>query len=150
MTFVLTGIALLSVAIVWRSVGIGMLAAGPLLLIVSSLDGAGRIAAEAHQFEGRTVRLRIWGIDLEQAEGSAILIKRVWALGAGLHLNAVTPHGSRALHIKVAQPRRSSRSPDALTVGDAKYIEVAGAKVPRVPRTVALEMLLEPQEHAPD
>ena len=147
---VLAAIALLSLAIARSNIGIGMLAVGPLLLIVSSLGGAGRIAAEAHQFEGRTVRLRIWGIKPQQAADAPILVKRAWALGAGLHLQAATRNGSGALHIKVAQPRRASSRAGVLIVGDAKYIQVSGITVPRVPHTVALEMLLEPRELAPE
>jgi hypothetical protein len=119
-----------------------MLAAGPLLLIATSVAGAGRIAEEARQFQGHTVRLRIWGSEPQQVQDAPIVVKRVWALGAGLHLNAVTRNGSGALHIKVAQPRRSSSRAGVFIVGDAKYVQVSGATVPRVPRAVALEMLL--------
>jgi hypothetical protein len=120
-----------------------MLAAGPLLVLVAAAAGSGRIAARSHHLEDRLVRVRVWGSEPQRPDNAPILVKRIWALGAGLHLNAVTGNGARPLHIKVAQPRRWSTSDKGLSVGDAKYVQISGVRIPPVPGALALEMLVE-------
>jgi hypothetical protein len=145
----LAAIVLLSVAIALGNIVIALLATGPLLLIIGSAAGTGPIAGQARQFEGQTVRLRIWGMEPRQVNGAPILVKRVWPLGAGLHLSATKRDGPGMLHIKVAQPRRWSSSAGVLTVADAKYVQISGATVPSVPGTLALEVLLEERGRSP-
>jgi hypothetical protein len=145
---VLITVGLASMAISRGNLVIGMLAVGPLLLVATSAAGAGRVASRSGHLKSRAASLRIWGAAPRQFGDSELFVERVWALGAGLHFNVVKRNSAGSVHIKVAQPRRWSIDENALTIGDAKYIQVSGAAVERVAGQAAMELLLKPRERS--
>jgi hypothetical protein len=72
-----------------------------------------------------------------------VFVKRVWALGAGLHFQVVAPRGASSTHIKVAQPRRWSIDANGVLIADAKYVQMSGATAKRVAGQPAIEFLLK-------
>ena len=134
-------------AIVLHNVSLAVLAIASLLFLITTVLGYGRIAVACNHLTGQAGTLHVWGAAPPQTGSADIIIKRVWALGAGLHFQVVAPRGASPVHIKVAQPRRWSVGPDALSIADAKYVQARGTTVERVPGCVALQFVLNPPSH---
>lgn len=139
------GLALIAVgaavlAIAWGNLALGVLAIVTLLLVATSAAGPGRIVAQCHHLSGRTATLHIWGSAPQVLGDGSVVVERVWALGAGLHLHVRPGTGASPRHIKVAQPLRWSIDDGGLTIAEAKYVQVSGKTVERVVGRLALEL----------
>lgn len=131
-------------AIVLNNLALAILAIVLLLLLLATVAGPGRVVTRCGHLIGRGGTLQLWGVAPRALDSADIIIERVWALGAGLHFRVAIPHAALSAHIKVAQPRGWSISPDALTIEDAKYVQVGGEKVERAVGALALQLFLSP------
>jgi hypothetical protein len=134
-------------AIVLNNLSLAVLAVVSLLFLVTTVFGYGRIAVKCSDLTGRAGTLHLWGASPPLTGSADIVVKRVWALGAGLHFQVVASRVASPVHIKVAQPRDWSVGPDALSIADAKYVQVRGATIKRVPGCLALQFVLDPPSH---
>lgn len=128
-------------AIVYKNLTLGVVAIVSLLMLVASAMGAGRVATRSAHLKGKTVTVRVWGTAPPALGENPVTVQRIWALGAGLHFNVATP-GRQSVHIKVAQPRDWSIESPAVTIADAKYVQVAGANVGHMPGCPAIQLLV--------
>jgi hypothetical protein len=132
------------IAIELRSLAPGLVAILSLLLAATSVAGSSQIATQCERLKGQAATVRIWGTMPKDFGDADVFIKRVWALGAGLHFQVVTLGGASSTHIKVAQPRRWSIDANGLQIADAKYVQVSGATAMRVTDQPAIEFLVHP------
>ena len=129
-----------SLAIVVHNLALGVVAVVVLLMLVASAMGAGRVAARCSHLKGQAVKVRVWGTAPSAVGQGEVVVKRIWALGAGLHFDVAT-NGGASVHIKIAQPREWSIQSDSLTIAEAKYVQVAGADVGHMPGCPAIQLV---------
>ena len=142
------GVVAAWLAIAFRSLAPALVAIVLVLIVATSAAGSSQIAAQFERLKGQAVTVRIWGDAPKDFGGADAFIKRVWALGAGLHFQVEIGSGARSAHIKVAQPRRWSVDQNGLRIADAKYVQVSGATAKRVAGSPAIEFLLHPSERS--
>ncbi|MFL5481773.1 MAG: hypothetical protein ACJ8AK_06245 [Gemmatimonadaceae bacterium] len=145
---VLVGVGAAWLAIELRNLAPGLVAILSLLLAATSAAGSSQIATQCERLKGQATTVRIWGNAPKDFGDADVIIKRVWALGAGLHFHVVTLNGASSTHIKVAQPRRWSIDANGLHIADAKYVQVSGATAKRVTGQPAIEFLRPPSPHS--
>ena len=147
-SLLLIGVVAAWLAIALRSLAPAVVAILLMLLVATSAAGSSQIAAQCERLKGQAVTVRIWGDAPKDFGGADVFVRRVWALGAGLHFQVVTGSGARSAHIKVAQPRRWLVDDNSLRIADAKYVQVSGATARRIAGPPAIEFLLHPSERS--
>jgi hypothetical protein len=112
-----------------------------LIFIATSLSSAGRLSESLAAFLKRPVEIRVWGEALSKTSDEACEIESIRAVGAGLHLfvkYSTRPRG----HLKVAQPRVSRIAETTVEIGDARYIQWEGRKLPRTTEAPAVTVTI--------
>lgn len=139
----LVAVCAAAAAIAFGNLAFGVFAVVALLLVGASAAGPGRIVSRCRHLEGRAARVLIWGTVPRDCRATELTVKRIWALGAGLHFNLATGQQKSLVHVKVAQPREWTIGPNAVTIADAKYVQVNGTTIERVVGSAAFEIILD-------
>ena len=117
-----------------------VVALGALVLLVTSLATSRQPFTKAClRFRDQAVAVRVWGVPPPTPPGTTLILKSVNALGAGAHL-FFDAGGGVSMHLKVAQPRHPTLTPDTVIVGSARYVQWNGKKLPRVGSAPALSI----------
>lgn len=135
----LGGLAVAAAAPGFRFAGV-LLAVFCLFAAATALSQAGRSAVGLQQYLGQHVHMHIWGAHVPEAADATFRLVSVRAFGAGLLFRLAPTSGGKAALLKVAQPKSVSNHLHSIEIGDAAYVQWAGARVPRVQGTVALRL----------
>src|SRR5450755_2637680 len=119
-----------------------VVALGAGVLLGTSLSTSRRPLTHAlERFRDRAVEVRLWGAPPPNLSGPTLVLTAVNSIGAGAHV-FFKLHGSRPMHLKVAQPRDPSLTVDSVVIGSARYVQWNGKRLPRVGSAPAVAIAL--------
>jgi hypothetical protein len=106
-----------------------------LMFAATKLSRAGRIAPGLQPMLGKPVDIRVWGTPI-----TGFRIHTVRAFSAALLFLLEPVGGGKTTLLKVAQPQPARPDEQGLVIPDARYMQWAGKRMPRVEGLPALEM----------
>ena len=110
-----------------------------LMLVATSLSKAGHFAIDLQSFEGRSVRVGVWGTPIRDGDSTALHIESITAFSAALLIFVRSASGKRIL-LKIAQPTTAEIGAQKADITDARYVSWGGKKLPNAVGLPAVTM----------
>ncbi|HKS21586.1 MAG TPA: hypothetical protein VJZ76_02220 [Thermoanaerobaculia bacterium] len=105
--------------------------------LIRTLDG----------FRGREVNVLLWGAPPPMVD-APLVVTSVNVIGPGIHVFFASASG-KAMHLKIAQPKRVELSDHTVVVRDARYVQWNVSKIARSGRAAAVAIALRDSLAAP-
>lgn len=109
-----------------------------------------RFATSLSPLVGTFVRISVWGRPLPLSGSVPLEVGAVRGVGAGLLIYLRDAPGSRAILLKVAQPRSLSLGQGVVEIREAAYVSWAGTKLARTTGEPALAILVDDSRTRPE
>ena len=140
--FCLLAVAAVVLGTLTRQVVFFVVAAMATVMLASSLSTSRLPLTRALRgFEGRAVDVLLWGAPPLDAHGPYLVLESVNVISVGVHLFFKEGSGP-LLHLKIAQPRGPSLTPERVSIATAKYVQWNATRLKAVVGAPAVSITL--------
>ena len=133
------------------SATVGAVTARPILFVVTAISLfllttsllASRLplTRALGRFRNQVVEVRLWGGLPPGSGNGTFVVTDVNIISAGAHVFFTTSDG-RGMHLKVAQPRAATLTPDEVVIAAARYVQWNRTRVKPMPGVAAVAIAL--------